>query len=188
MPDTTRDVRVVRPGLSVGPARPTPARDSGVSDPAPGRESITVDSDTILGQLRLEVGRAGPTVLTGRHGLVRRRRRQSRRRRRTPSTLRPESESVGGVYFFFKGETVQSVSIHTARITRNFEGKESSFEHDASVEIAFETGSLWISKTDLAVPILNFEVVFVDQPSPLTDPAEGWPNTVFDRWSGEWLS
>ncbi len=101
---------------------------------------------------------------------------------------RSESESVGGVYFFFKGETVQSVSIHTARITRNFEGKESSFEHDASVEIAFETGSLWISKTDLAVPILNFEVVFVDQPSPLTDPAEGWPNTVFDRWSGEWLS
>jgi len=101
---------------------------------------------------------------------------------------RSESESVGGVYFFFKGETVQSVLIHTARITRNFEGVESSFEHDASVEIAFETGSLWISKTDLAVPILNFEAVIAGQPSPLTDPAEGWPNTVFDRWIGEWLS
>lgn len=101
---------------------------------------------------------------------------------------RSEADSAGGVYYHFKGEALRNVTIHRARLIRHRGSHVSSFEHDALVEFEFESGSLWILKDELSTPFIQLLTSQSGQSPVLPNPADGWPNTVTDHWSGEWIT
>ena len=100
---------------------------------------------------------------------------------------RHEADSAGGVYYFFKGEKLQKVKVHRARITRKQDSVIQSFEHDALLEFIFETGSLWFLKDELSTPFIRFFTSKIGQYPALPNPADGWPNMLTDNWTGEWI-
>ena len=100
---------------------------------------------------------------------------------------RREADIAGGVYYFFKGETLRNVTVHRARLIRNRDSQVSSFEHDALLEFEFELGSLWILKDELSTPFIQLFTSKDGQSPVLPNHADGWPNTLTDRWTGEWI-
>ena len=101
---------------------------------------------------------------------------------------RNEADVAGGVYYFFKGELLHEVKVLRAELIREQGSGVQSFEHDALVEFKFESGSLWILKDELSTPLLRCETSKEGELPSLPSPADGWPQTLTDNWTGEWLS
>jgi hypothetical protein len=101
---------------------------------------------------------------------------------------RNEADVAGGVYCFFKGERLHEVKVHRARLKREQDSCVQTFEHDALVEFKFESGSLWILKDELSTPVLRCVTSKEGESPSFPSPAEGWPNTLTDNWTGEWVS
>jgi len=69
----------------------------------------------------------------------------------------------------FRGEEIQSVKVHRATLTRVQGGANPrEFEHDAAIELVFESGSLLFIMADLVVPII--EMITLDGTSWLNFP------------------
>ena len=101
---------------------------------------------------------------------------------------RSEADGAGGVYYFFKGEKLNSVNVHRARLTRHRESLVESFDHDALLEFEFVSGSLWFLKDELSTPFIQFFTSNAGTRPSLPSPADGWPNLLNDSWHGEWLT
>lgn len=100
---------------------------------------------------------------------------------------RRDADRAGGVQYFFKGETLRNFTIHRARLIRNRDSQVSSFEHDALLEFEFGSESQWILKDELSTPFIQLITSKNGQSPLLLNPADGWPNTLTDHWTGEWI-
>jgi hypothetical protein len=101
---------------------------------------------------------------------------------------RNEAGAAGGVFYFYKGEPLHAVKVHRARLNGEQGTNVQSFEHDALLEFKFESGSLWILKDELSTPFIRCIISKEGEALSLPSPADGWPHTLTDNWTGEWIS
>jgi hypothetical protein len=99
-----------------------------------------------------------------------------------------QSKTARGGSESFAGEIVRAVTVHRAQLVRTTEAAVRSFEHDALIDLTFDTGSLWLFKEDLSTPMIEIFATAASRfDSVLPNPASGWPQTTSDHWEGEWL-